>query len=377
MQNYIINLKQIFQNIILIYRNFFHWNISKICIFLYANIVGFVVSIPFVGIIVYQYFSHYSALGLSVSAQEFLLNNIGTVILTILLLLCIIIIFISTYTYGNFLLQNVYKSYLVGEKLPYTKNLYFSGKHFRAYIGILGWMGLYLLAPIMVGIILIIPFGIMANMSFGLSPFIAGVISLVFFTGLLIWFIYLTIRMIFAYYILLYSDEVLKAKTYISESFRMTKKKVWKIIFLILPFLIVLGMIGMIIQTGEEVVTEKQVYDKLIEIQSQSHQDDHKLLEGFFNGNETDKEDFAKIEQYYTPMKDTIDKRFLSASINYISVKSIDQNWWIFTSIFVVFSFLLLEGLSSMTYLSTYNIIAKKEPIDTENSDEINNSTEK
>jgi hypothetical protein len=126
MQNYIINLKQIFQNIMLIYKNFIHWNISKICIFLYVNIVGFVVSIPFVGIIVYQYFSRYSALGLSVSAEEFLFNNIGTVILTILLLLCIITIFISTYTYGNFLLQNVYKSYLVGEKLPYTKNLYFS-----------------------------------------------------------------------------------------------------------------------------------------------------------------------------------------------------------------------------------------------------------
>lgn len=343
MQNYIINLKQVFQNIVLLYRNFLHWNISKICIFLYANIVGFVVSIPFVGIIVYQYFASYSTLGLSVSAQEFLLNNIGTIIITILLLLCIIMIFISTYTYGNFLLQNVYKSYLVGEKLPYTKNLYFSGKHFRAYIGILGWIGLYLLAPIMVGIILIIPFGLLARASIGLSPFIAGVISLVFFIGLLIWFTYLVIRMIFAYCILLYSDEVLKAKIYICESFRMTKKKVWKILFLLLPFLVVIGILGTIAQIGEDIFSENRVYNKLIEIQSQSHQDDHKLLEGFFNGNKTDKEDFAKIEQYYIPMKDTIDKRFLSASTDYISVRSIDQNWWIFTSIFVVFSFFLLE----------------------------------
>jgi len=327
MQNSIANLKQIFQNVILLYRNFIHWNISKICIFLYANIVGFVVSIPFVGIIVYQYFSRYSALGLSVSAEEFLLNNIGTVILTILLLLCIIIIFISTYTYGNFLLQNVYKSYLIGEKLQYTKNLYFSGKHFRAYMGILGWMGLYLLAPIMIGLILIIPFGMLANISLGVSTFVTGAISLIFFIGLTIWFLYLVIRMIFAYYILLYSNEVLKAKTYINESFRITKQKVWKIIFLILPFLIVLGIIGTITQIGEDIFSENRVYNKLIEIQSQSHQDDHKLLEGFFNGNETDKEDFVKIEQYYTPMKSSIDKRFLSASTDYISMKSIDQNW--------------------------------------------------
>lgn len=126
MQNYIANLKQISQNIILLYRNFFRWNISKIYIFLYANIMGFVVSIPFVGVIVYQYFANYSTLGLSVSPETFLLNNIGNIIITLLSLLCILTIFISTYTYGNFLLQNVYKSYLVGEKLPYTKNLYFS-----------------------------------------------------------------------------------------------------------------------------------------------------------------------------------------------------------------------------------------------------------
>jgi len=62
-------------------------------------------------------------------------------------------------------MQNVYKSYLSGEKLPYTKNLYFSGKHFRAYIGILGWIGLYLLIPIVVGFILIVPFAIFAKIS--------------------------------------------------------------------------------------------------------------------------------------------------------------------------------------------------------------------
>lgn len=137
MQPYIAHLKHISQNIALLYKNFLHWNISKICIFLYANIMGFVISLPFAGIIVYQYFNSYSALGLSVSAEDFLSDNIGTIIITILALLCIITVFLCTYTYGNFLLQNVHKSYLAGKKLPYTENLYFSGKHFRAYIGIL------------------------------------------------------------------------------------------------------------------------------------------------------------------------------------------------------------------------------------------------
>lgn len=92
-----------------------------------------------------------------------------------ILLLCIITIFICTYTYGNFLLQNVYKSYVIGEKLPYTKNLYFSWKHFRAYIGILGWSSLYVIAPIFVGFILIIPFGLALKASAGIMvPIIAS-----------------------------------------------------------------------------------------------------------------------------------------------------------------------------------------------------------
>ncbi|EKD30522.1 MAG: hypothetical protein ACD_78C00022G0001, partial [uncultured bacterium (gcode 4)] len=62
--SYIVNLKEIFRNIILLYRNFLHWNISKICIFLYANIMGFIVSLPFVAVIIYQYFTSYSKLGL-------------------------------------------------------------------------------------------------------------------------------------------------------------------------------------------------------------------------------------------------------------------------------------------------------------------------
>ncbi|MDD5376692.1 MAG: hypothetical protein PHH16_01105 [Candidatus Gracilibacteria bacterium] len=360
MQSYITHMKQISGNIILLYRNFLHWNISKICIFLYANIVGFIASLPFVGIIVYQYFTSYSKLGLSTSAEEFLLGNIGTIAITVLVFLCIVTIFICTYTYGNFLLQNVYKSYLMGEKLPYTKNLYFSGKHFRAYTGILGWISLYLLAPILIGIILIVPFGILAKTSLGLSTLVIGGISLMIFIALLVWFLYLAIRLIFSYYILLYSEEVTKAKVYIDESFRLTKKKVWKIIFLILPFLIVIGILASILQTGEEIFSGNRTYDALIGIQSKSGQDDHKLLEGFFNGNDDDRATFGDIEKAFPPTKDTINKDFFSASLSYIDTKSIDPDWWIFSSIFMIFSFLVFEGLASMAYLTTYRIITGK-----------------
>lgn len=289
--SYMADLKEIFGNVALLYRNFLHWNISKIVIFLYANIVGFIASIPFVGIIVYQYFTSYSKLGLTVSAEEFLLGNIGTVIITVLLLLCIVTIFICTYTYGNFLLQNVYKSYLVGEKLPYAKNLYFSGKHFRAYIGILGWISLYLLAPILVGLSFVIPFGILAKTSFGLSTIVVGSISLVFFIALVVWFLHLGIRLVFSYYTLLYSEEVKKSKDCIDETFRITRGKVWKIIFLVLPFFLVLIILANILQPGEKML----------------------------DGND------------------------------------------VLMALFVIFSFLVFEGLGSMIYLSVYKILTKEE----------------
>lgn len=311
MQLYITHLKQIFENIVLLYRNFLHWNISKIYVFLYSNIVGFIASLPFIGILIYQYTTSYSKLGISISAEEFLLSNMITVIVTLFVILCILTIFICTYTYGNFLMQNVYKFYLTGEKLAYTKNLYFSGKHFRTYIGILGWISLYSLAPIVVGFICVVSFWLITMMGFSVPPIVTALASLTLFIILLVWFVYLIIRLIFAYYILLYSEEVMKSKFYIDESFRLTRKKVWKIISLIFPFLLIIGILASITQTGEELLSKNRVYNSLLEIQSKSGQDDHKLLEGFFNGNEEDKLIFGKIEKTFTPMNNGIDKNFL------------------------------------------------------------------
>lgn len=93
---------------------------------------------------------------------------------------------------------------------------------------------------------------------------------MVLFAILFVWFIYLAIRLVFSYFILLYSEEVGKAKSYIDESFRLTRKKVWKIVFLTLPFLVVLGIIASVGQITEESLTENRVYNMLLDIQSRS-----------------------------------------------------------------------------------------------------------
>jgi hypothetical protein len=194
-------------------------------------------------------------------------------------------------------------------------------------------------------------------MGLGVPPIIIALVSFIIFIALLVWFIYLVIRLIFAYYILLYSDEVMKSKFYIDESFRLTKKKVWKIISFILPFLILLGITVSIIQTGEEILSKNRIYNTLLEIQSKSGQDDHKLLEGFFSGNDDDRTTFGDIEKVFPSMKIGINKDFLSASMSYIDTKAINPDEWFFSIIFVLLSFLLFEGLTSMLYLSTYKVV--------------------
>jgi hypothetical protein len=40
-------LKQTFADIFLLYKNFFHWNISKLIFFLYGTLLGFISILPF------------------------------------------------------------------------------------------------------------------------------------------------------------------------------------------------------------------------------------------------------------------------------------------------------------------------------------------
>ncbi|MDD2916625.1 MAG: hypothetical protein PHH70_02135 [Candidatus Gracilibacteria bacterium] len=362
MSLYIRNIKQIFQNLVSLYGNFIHWNISKILVFLYENIAGFILSLPFVGVIVYQYFSDYNKLGFASSIDEFMLGNIGNIIITMISFLVILVIFICTYTYGNFLMMNVYKSYLNGDRLPYRENLYFSWKHFRTYMGILGWASLYVLAPIVVCMIFIIPMGLLAKNVPGSMTILVGIVSILVVIALIGWFVSLVIRLTFSSYGLLYDPEVGKtAKWYIDESFRLTKGKVWKIVFLALPFVFVLGIVAAISQSVEQNLTENRVYTALVEVQKQSGQDDHKLLEGFFSGDEADKDDFRKIENAFEPVKNDVNKAFLSAAFKYIDTKSTDKDGGIFMVIFTLFSFFFLEGITSMLYISIYRLLTTSE----------------
>lgn len=60
-------------------------------------------------------------------------------------------------------------------------------------------------------------------------------------------------------------------------------------------------------------------------------------------------------------MTDDINPEFLSRSLPYLNEKGIDPTLYIYESLFVLISFLCLEGVASMIYFSVYHIIRKED----------------
>jgi len=214
-----------------------------------------------------------------------------------------------------------------------------------------------LLAPIAVLVVLAIPFGIAIKDNILSSSLIIGGISLVVFVAILTWFVALGIRLSFAYFELLYSEDIEKSKSYVTRSFALTKGKVWKIIFLSAPFVLVFSIIGGIFGTIQEDLTINRIQSSLISLQSQTHEDDHKLIEKFVSGSYEDQAAFSVIEKDFIPMEKGVNRDFLVPALAYMDSSTLDPQGLWFTIFFVLLSFFLLEGGTAMVYLSVYTIL--------------------
>lgn len=72
-------------------------------------------------------------------------------------------------------------------------------------------------------------------------------------------------------------------------SFRITKGRVWKIIFLLTPFLLIIGIFGTLIQIGQDVLIEQKIYSALRTEQQKTKETDHILVEKYFFGTDADR----------------------------------------------------------------------------------------
>lgn len=257
---YKANLIYIGRNFITIYRNFFHWTISKIIIASYSRILWILINVPLLIIISIILYSISSSIDMNWINTFFIEQKIDSWLITfflskpyifmliILLLAFMLYLFIFAMFYWELLMQNLFKNYINWEKIWFFKNKFLDLKTLQKYFWILFYSFLYTILPLILCCFYIIFILILWYW----SPFIKDMLvsQNIYFAiinmGVLIFFwlllIHLTIRLSMSNFCLLYTDNIeKKSYKYIKESFVLTKWKIFKIISFAIPF-IILGL---------------------------------------------------------------------------------------------------------------------------------------
>ncbi len=384
LNTYWLSLTLIMRNISLLYKNFFHWNASKIVIWAYAFVFATILSLPAIGLIVwagYVVLSPVPEASLSLFTTSGSIDNglLGAlmghswILLGVgILFVKIIAIFGFTLTYAYFLEIKLYESYLAGTKLPIFKNLFFSRYHLQKFLGILGWTSLYVLPPIVTGITIL--FVLFLATHFGLlnpgnqtHSLILGGISLVGFVVCVVWMTLLAIRMTFGYMMLLDKENKAKtARSFVTDSLALTKGKIFKMLFLILPFLAIIGTVGgFITGTGNKILIGRAetAINAIAKADPKTFVDDHSYIKHHFLNafalNETDIARIIAINNAFNPKTDGVDPQYLEAIFPYLDNSAVDPDAWKIESIFTFLGFLITEGAMVMVYFSIFGILRK------------------
>lgn len=253
MKNYKKLIKTIFNDVLFLYKNFIHWNISKIFISISSFVLWIITSLPFFLVLIFimwldpiawrSIFSN-SDVNLSLDALRMIQDNIVFVFFEGIILVLGIGIFLLASSYKIILQLYLTRNYLKNKLLPYKENIYFNKASFLSYIKVVWWQWLYILVPIGISIGIIFFFFLISvflvsvgwNIKDGASflPFVNTplfyVLSALLFVCLLIFF-YLIYKMSFSFFILVDKIESQKntAIEIVKKSFSLTH---WYKIFL-------------------------------------------------------------------------------------------------------------------------------------------------
>lgn len=250
------NLFYIARNILKAYKNFFHWNLSKILIWIYSRILWIIINIPFAVIIITIIYSISSSIKPELINKLFIenkidyslvilfLNNPLAIISIIVLFFIMLYLFIFAMMYWELLQQNIFISYLKWEKLGLFKNYYLNFKLIYKFLKLFSIeIGLILLPIIVAWIyILLILIGwyiipTLRELVMSQNIYFA-IINILILIGFIIVTINIILRLTMTNYILLNSskfDE--KPSKFIKKSFEITRGELLKIIALGIPFL--------------------------------------------------------------------------------------------------------------------------------------------
>lgn len=256
-------IKNNFLDVFLIYKNFLHWNVSKLIIFVWSTIVLWFISVVPLIIILYVY-SIFTWVDIIKLIDWDISWNLAFNLIGYFFLFVIISVYFIFFSYSNVLLMKINNYYLEWKKLPYKENDYLNIKKIIKFFNLSLLNILILLIPVLIflisiGLLILISGGI-ANANQIVSTWInnylsiSGLISLVLSSLLLV---YLYYRVVFSYFILSddnYYDENKTALSYIRESFNKTKKvkNLFKYISIFIIYVILVSPISYLDQKLEK-----------------------------------------------------------------------------------------------------------------------------
>ena len=383
-QSYWLSLRLIANDVLRLYRNFWHWNLSKVIILLVTLCLALLISIPFLGAIWFLLSGMVNNLGteslqdilvtgtLSEDMLNALMSNywgLGGIIFCVASILAILT---SMMTYGYYLTSRVYQSYINGARLSVLKNDYFSIPHFWKFLGILGWSSLYLMIPLLCGMVGLGILMLLTNNGIVTSKLTIGTLVGILAVAFFAYFIFMAIRVMFSYMMMLDSDTLLTpTRTLVKRSIALTKGNVPKIISLVLPFAIAIAFVGAIFQTVKEyrdisVITNAA--NTAVAADPNAYVNDHVYIQNQFLSlsrlNEEEKKDVLYINNAFAVKTDGIDQEYLKSIYPYIMISgTMDSTMDIIWQVGLEFTlFFLINGVMLMVYISIYHILRATGP---------------
>jgi len=250
-------IKNIFIDVFYVYKNFLHWNLSKIIIFLWSMVLWFLAMFPFLLIIfLYWYFVD---INLKELFFQVIYNSLWSDWIVNIFLYITKFLFLIAYIYWYVLLAHLSINYLKGKKIKYLSNYYFDISKIKKHFSITFFNILLLLVPVILFLVLIFTlvlivwveesknFITLSSIEWESNFF--TITSLVLFLISVISFIYILYRICFSYFVFI--DDTKNSKRsldYIKKSFSLTKwwKSLWRFIIIMLiisPFIFIIQLV--------------------------------------------------------------------------------------------------------------------------------------
>ncbi len=216
-------IKNIFSDIFFMYKNFIHFNISKILIFLVAILYSLIWIIPWL-----LFIWAYKNFIWNISVENIIYTNIFYIIISFVLLFIAFVAFMYSYV----LLIRLVLKYFDRKKLKYKKNYYFNFKFFWNYVKLFLLNIIIVFIPFLVAVLFIfwvIWFLWVENIN---AMMLKSKVNFFSVSSVVLWilafvsFIYLSYKTLWALVIFVDESkwkEFKKSKYYIKRSFEITK----------------------------------------------------------------------------------------------------------------------------------------------------------